>query len=75
MDKLPEELGRYQNNGTFSFTKDAGNIDPKIIQLIENHKFNEIDKIYWRNSNIDFSSVSTVLNSLNAISSKKFFYS
>ena len=61
---LPSEIGqiagragRFQKDGTFGYTKDADNLDPKIIQSIEEHQFDEIKKIYWRNSTIDFSTV------------------
>ena len=77
---LPEELaqiagraGRYKNNGTFGFAKDVGDIDPKIIQAIEDHNFNDIKKIYWRNSKINFSSTDSVINSLKEYPIKDFF--
>ena len=42
-------------------------------KAIENHSFDSIQKIYWRNSNIDFSSIETVLNSLKQFPIKNFF--
>ena len=62
--QIAGRAGRYQNDGSFSFLKSAGKFDPVIIQSIENHKFDEIQKIYWRNSNIDFSSVNSTIKSL-----------
>lgn len=62
--QIAGRAGRFQNDGTFGLTKDAGDLDPLIIQSIEEHRFAGIRKIYWRNSNIDFSSISSVLNSL-----------
>ena len=62
--QIAGRAGRYQSDGTFGHTKNISNIDPLIIQSIEDHKFENIKKIYWRNSNLDFSSVSTFLNSL-----------
>ena len=77
---LPSELGqiagragRYLNDGTFGYLKSAGSLDPLVIQAIENHKFDTINKIYWRNSNIDFSSISSVLNSFKKFPTKNFF--
>ena len=55
--------GRYQNDGTFGYLKNAGNLDPLIVQSVENHNFGDIQKIYWRNSNINFSSVDSVIES------------
>ena len=55
--------------------KEAGNLDPLIVQSIEDHRFDDIQKIYWRNSSIDFSSINSVINSFKEISCKRFFYS
>ena len=62
--QIAGRAGRYKNNGTFSYTKEAGSLDPIIINSIENHNYDQIQKIYWRNSNINFSSVNSVLSSL-----------
>ncbi|PPR46048.1 MAG: hypothetical protein CFH17_00149 [Alphaproteobacteria bacterium MarineAlpha5_Bin7] len=62
--QIAGRAGRYQNDGTFGYTQDAGDLDPVIIKKIEEHDFETINKIYWRNSEIDFHSVNTVLNSL-----------
>ncbi len=68
---IPSELGqiagragRYKQDGTFSYTKEAGDLDPLIIQQIENHNFDNIQKIYWRNSDLDFNSIDSLLSSL-----------
>ena len=71
--QIAGRAGRFENNGTFGYTKEAKYLDPFIIQAIENHSFASIQKIYWRNSNIDFSSVATVLNSLKQFPIKNFF--
>ena len=68
---LPSEIGqiagragRYKQDGTFSYTKQAGSLDPLIIEQIEQHKFDDIQKFYWRNSDLDFSTVELLLSSL-----------
>ena len=78
-DLLPAEIGqiagragRYQNDGTFGIMKGAGNLDPLIVQSIEDHRFDNIQKIYWRNSNIDFSSISSVINSFKQSPNKNY---
>ena len=62
--QIAGRAGRYKQNGTFSYTKQAGNLDPLIINQIENHSFDSIQKIYWRNSELDFSSINSFLSSL-----------
>ena len=71
--QIAGRAGRYQNDGTFGYTRDAGNLDPLIIKSIEDHNFNSINKIFWRNSKIDFSSISSVLNSLKKFPIKDFY--
>ncbi len=62
--QIAGRAGRYKQDGTFSYTKEAGNLDPLIIQQIETHNFENIQKIYWRNSDLDFNSIDTLLSSL-----------
>ncbi len=64
LGQIAGRAGRYKQDGTFSHTKEAGNLDPLIIQQIETHNFNNIQKIYWRNSDLDFNSIDTLLSSL-----------
>ena len=71
--QIAGRAGRYKNDGTFGYTKEAEPIDHLIIQSVENHKFDEIQKIYWRNFNIDFTSVKSILNSLKQFPVKSFF--
>ena len=53
--QIAGRAGRYFNDGTFGYLKSAGNVDPIITGSVEDHSFENINKIYWRNSNIDFS--------------------
>ncbi len=71
--QIAGRAGRYKNDGTFGYTKEAGVLDPIMIQAIENHSFEQIQKIYWRNSNLDFKSVETLLSSLKQFPIKNYF--
>ena len=64
LGQIAGRAGRYKQDGTFSYTKEAGTLDPLIIQQIEGHNFDNIQKIYWRNSDLDFSSIEALLSSL-----------
>ncbi len=64
LGQIAGRAGRYKQDGTFSYTKEAGNLDPLIIKQIETHNFESIQKIYWRNSDLDFVSVEALLSSL-----------
>ena len=62
--QIAGRAGRYKQDGTFSYTKEAGNLDPIVIQQVETHNFDNVQKIYWRNSNLDFNSADLLLSSL-----------
>ncbi len=71
--QIAGRVGRYKQDGTFSYTKEAGNLDPLIINQIENHNFDSIQKIYWRNSDLDFSSLELLLSSLKKYPIQNYF--
>jgi len=71
--QIAGRAGRFMNDGTFGYTQGADTIDPLIIKSVEDHNFDLTEKIYWRNSKIDFSTVTSVINSLKKFPIKKFF--
>ncbi len=73
LGQIAGRAGRYKQNGTFSHTKEAGYLDPLIIQQIENHNFDKIQKFYWRNSDLDFNSIETLLSSLKKYPINNYF--
>ena len=58
--------GRYMNDGTFGTTADVGPLDEETVQRIENHRFDPLSFLYWRNANLDFASVVALQSGLNA---------
>jgi len=62
--QIAGRAGRYLNDGSFGITGDAGKINPEEIDFIENHKFEEIRMLYWRNSKLNFTNTSSLLKSL-----------
>ena len=73
LGQIAGRAGRYKQDGTFSYTKEAGNLDPLIIQQIETHNFDNIQKIYWRNSNLDFKSIDSLFTSLKKYPIQNYF--
>ena len=71
--QIAGRAGRYENNGTFSLLKNAGQLDIKTIQNIEESNFDSITRIYWRNTFLDFSSVENFLASLKQFPVHNFF--
>jgi len=63
--QIAGRAGRYMNDGTFGTTGDAAPIDEEIIARIENHEFEALRKISWRNAAPKFTSIDDLLKSLS----------
>ncbi len=73
LGQIAGRAGRYKQDGSFSYTKEAGNLDPLIIQQIETHNFDKIQKVYWRNSDLNFNSIDLLLSSLKKYPIQNYF--
>ncbi len=62
--QISGRAGRYLNDGTFGITGDCGDLNTEETDLIENHRFEEIRTLFWRNSNLNFSGTISLLKSL-----------
>lgn len=65
--QIAGRAGRHMNDGTFGTTIDVGGLEPETVEAIENHRFDPLRDVQWRNSDLDFRSVSALLTSLNAL--------
>ena len=63
--QIAGRAGRHINDGNFGVTGECENLTPEEIELVENHKLNSIQKIFWRNSNLDFRNFESLINSLD----------
>jgi len=63
--QIAGRAGRHMNDGTFGTTIDVGGLDPETVEAIENHHFDPLRELQWRNSDLDFRSVPALLASLN----------
>ena len=63
--QIAGRAGRYMNDGNFGVTGEVDSINPDDIELIENHKFEEISTIFWRNSDLNFNNSKSLLSSLD----------
>ena len=62
--QISGRAGRYLNDGSFGITGDCSEINSDEVDLLENHKFDEVKTIFWRNSNLNFSNTSSLIKSL-----------
>ncbi len=63
--QIAGRAGRYLNDGTFGLTGDSEDINPDEIKIIETHKFDDLSNIFWRNSDLNFKSFNSLINSLD----------
>ncbi len=63
--QIAGRAGRYLNDGTFGITGDCSEINSEEVELLEKHKFEEINTIFWRNSDLNFNNKTTLIKSLD----------
>lgn len=63
--QIAGRAGRHMNDGTFGTTAEVGGLDPEVVEAIENHRFDPLRDVQWRNSELHFHSVPALIASLN----------
>jgi len=74
MAQIAGRAGRHINDGTFGVTDGCRELDPEIIDAIEQHRFKPLRAFYWRSRQLDFSSVAALLESLEAPPPRDFLF-
>ncbi|MEM7443722.1 MAG: helicase-related protein [Pseudomonadota bacterium] len=69
--QIAGRAGRHMSDGTFgtvpgALDDDPLTLSPETVDRIETHKFDPLKAFYWRNSDLDFGSISALLRSLQA---------
>jgi len=72
ISQIAGRAGRYRNDGSFGITGDCKELSAEEIELIESHKLEPIQYIFWRNSNLNFKNFESLINSLDEKPTKKF---
>ncbi len=63
--QIAGRAGRYTTDGTFGTTRSAGELEAAVVADVEAHRFVPLARLYWRNSDLDFSSGEALLHSLS----------
>ena len=71
ISQIAGRAGRYRNDGSFGITGDCKELSDEEIELIESHKLEPIQYIFWRNSNLNFKNFESLINSLDEKPTKK----
>ena len=62
--QIAGRAGRHTQDGSFGVTGDMEAFDEALIEQIETHEFEPVKGLFWRNPNLDFSSLEALLLSL-----------
>ncbi len=63
--QIAGRAGRYMTDGTFGTTGELATLEPELVEAIEEHRFETLKLIYWRNAELDFRSLEALLKSLD----------
>jgi len=63
--QISGRAGRYMNDGSFGTTGDCERLTDEQIDKVENHRFDDVLNIFWRNSNLDFTSSQNLIQRLS----------
>lgn len=65
LGQIAGRAGRHSRNGTFGVTGGTDAFDEELVVQLETHDFEPIKVLQWRNSELDFSSISALRDSLD----------
>ncbi len=62
--QIAGRAGRHMSNGSFATVADGRELHPGMVERIENHRFDPMRALFWRNRVLDFSSIEDLRISL-----------
>jgi ATP-dependent RNA helicase SUPV3L1/SUV3 len=71
LGQIAGRAGRYMNDGTFGVTAEADAFEPEIIDRLENHNFESLRVLQWRNRELDFRSLDGLRKSLGTLPNRE----
>lgn len=63
--QIAGRAGRHLRDGTFGTSGRCPAFEADLVEAIENHRFEPVRQLQWRNTDLDFRSVAQLLDSLN----------
>ncbi len=67
LGQIAGRAGRHMNDGTFGVTGGVQPLEADLIERLENHTFDSVKVLQWRNRDLDFASVEALQESLRAM--------
>ncbi|HEX6842490.1 MAG TPA: helicase-related protein, partial [Stellaceae bacterium] len=50
--QIAGRAGRHMSDGTFGTTGELGAMDPELVEAVENHRFDPLTRLFWRNARL-----------------------
>lgn len=72
--QIAGRAGRYQHDGTFGVTNNVAPLDDEMVEAIETHQYDALDRLNWRNREFDFRTPQVLLESLSQQPSSHLLY-
>src|ERR1700719_4719520 len=63
--QIAGRAGRHMSDGTFGTTAEEGPLDQAIVAAVEEHRFEPLTRLSWRNNRLKFGSIAALLKSLD----------
>ncbi|WP_159727983.1 helicase-related protein [Methylosinus sp. Ce-a6] len=64
LGQIAGRAGRHMNDGTFGSTGRCPPFDEQTVEALENHWFDPLVALQWRNADLDFESIEALVDSL-----------
>ncbi|MGD9501631.1 MAG: helicase-related protein, partial [Methyloceanibacter sp.] len=64
LGQIAGRAGRHMNDGTFGVTGQVAPFEAELVDRLENHTFDQVGVLHWRNRKLDFASVERLKDSL-----------
>ncbi len=64
LGQIAGRAGRHMNDGTFGVTGGVPSLEAELIDRLENHNFDSVKVLQWRNNKLDFASLDALRESL-----------
>ncbi len=64
MGQIAGRAGRFRDNGEFGETGNCPPFEDDLVRAIEDHRYEPVTDLMWRNSDLDYRSIKTLIASL-----------
>ncbi|HTJ02676.1 MAG TPA: helicase-related protein, partial [Methylovirgula sp.] len=65
--QIAGRAGRNMRDGTFGTTGRCPAFEPELVEALEEHRFDPVSMLQWRNTDLDFSSMADLAASLDVL--------